>query len=743
MECRKARYFWRGFQHLLWAGRTQQWVVPSGAGYSGQGEAEYDEPVSYETNIYQGYGKIVIATLSANTPQVRMFPSDPQNAMDVSASEAAEGMRQIIERHNDMRTLLINALYLLYTDGRILLHSRYVENEQKFGKDENGDPKGCEQIDVYGALETKLPILAEKLDECQYCQLSIDTDITFMRARYPDVADKIVPSSGQGSGESEYERLARISTKQGTRLMSQAGDTLVRSVVWQRTWLRPAAYTDIDDVDTRKLIADRFPNGVMVSRAGSVFCEAIPESMDDHFVLIHALPGDGMFRNGLGTALVSLQERYNDILDLIQDCLQHTIPVIWTAQAAADLQALGDTRNLYGRYLPIEPTGAGALNDSFFQEQGVEIPQYIIVMMKEFQTDLAQFLVGAFPAMFGGEAGMVGETAQGMLQQKNAALGVQGITWRALKDGYSNMMKQAVLCSMNRNEQTISETVPGGRGSRRPKSIQVNLMDLKGKFECYPDTNEAFPETWDQKSAKVLQLALSGDRNPALAGMFTNPDNIFALDEAIGVEGLYFPQLAGRNRQLEENDELIHGIPMPNPAIDQLKKQAAMMVQQMQQNPATQQQIMPKLQQMNQMAGSLPPEVSSIPITKNYDDHAAHLAEVTRLVNSTEGLMLKRSDPDAFLNLTLHGDEHRAAMQEAAQQQQQQQIAMMQAAKAKPPETKLPSVSIASKDLTPGELNQALGEVGIQGDSGQAPSQNEQVEALKIQSKAGPQIVAA
>ena len=131
------------------------------------------------------------------------------------------------------------------------------------------------------------------------------------------------PGQGGGFGRppvatstQEYERLARLAQSQGGPL-TEGGDYNSNLITFQRTWLRPWAFFALDDKSLRDELLELFPDGAYVAFAGDVYCESRSENMDDHWRVLHALPGDGSSgRPALGDSLISVQERFNTLSNL-------------------------------------------------------------------------------------------------------------------------------------------------------------------------------------------------------------------------------------------------------------------------------------------------------------------------------------------------------------------------------------------------------------------------------------------
>ena len=85
-----------------------------------------------------------------------------------------------------------------------------------------------------------------------------------------------------------------------------------------------------------------FPDGCYVAFAGDAYCEARNESMDDHWRVLHALPGDGQNRPSVGDSLVQVQERYNVLSNMQAETYEYGIPPIYADPQVLDFDALSN-----------------------------------------------------------------------------------------------------------------------------------------------------------------------------------------------------------------------------------------------------------------------------------------------------------------------------------------------------------------------------------------------------------------
>jgi len=330
---KQAHQFWRGLQYLWWNERDQNWHLPFEQKLSDNSTLEDLPRYEFVTNIYQAFGLSLVAVLSQDVPRVRFFPSSAQTEEDVAAAKSATEVAQLVERNNRIGNLIVEEAFNLWTDGKVGAYVRFVVDGQRFGfhpETEIGArevkigsnvyvcpecgaentakgaaaemvtvptaetrqrvPNGQEVVTIVGGLELKTPPWASEMHEYPYIQWNMEVHQARLRAAYPHAADKI--GSPVASGSQEYERLARLAQSQGGPL-TEGGDANINLITFQRTWLRPWAFSALDDKALRAELLEMFPDGAYVAFAGDTYCESRSENMDDHWRVLHALPGDG------------------------------------------------------------------------------------------------------------------------------------------------------------------------------------------------------------------------------------------------------------------------------------------------------------------------------------------------------------------------------------------------------------------------------------------------------------------
>src|SRR5712692_3615116 len=298
-------------------------------------------------------------------------------------------------------------------------------------------PNGQEVISIAGGLELNTPVWANEMHEYPYLQWQAEVHRAKLKAAYPLAANKIESAPSQGS-EDVYARVSRLSVEQGLPSIHR-GDALMNLITFDRTWLRPWAFYAIEDEAVRSELLAMFPDGCYVGFAGDVYCESRSESMDDHWRVLHALPGDGQNRPSVGDSLVQVQERYNVLSNMQAETYEYGIPPIYADPQVLDFDALANQVAEPAAHFPARARPGQPLAAGFFQPAPAQVPPDMIRHQQDLIGPVAQFLTGLFPAVFGGNMEDV-KTASGYALARDQALGRLGLVWRRLKNFYGDVL---------------------------------------------------------------------------------------------------------------------------------------------------------------------------------------------------------------------------------------------------------------------------------------------------------------
>jgi hypothetical protein len=502
-------------------------------------------------------------------------------------------------------------------------------------------PNGQEVITIVGGLELKTPPWANDSHEYPYLQWNMEVHQARLKAAYPHAADKI--GSPVANGMQEYERLARLAQSQGGPL-TEGGDFNPNLITFQRTWLRPWAFFALEDKSLRDQLLQLFPDGAYVAFAGDAYCESRNENMDDHWRVLHALPGDGSSgRPALGDSLISVQERFNTLSNLQMETYEYGIPPIYADSEVLDFDSLQSQTAEPGSHYPARAKPGQSLAAGFFQPEPAQVPPDLAEHAAGLMGPVAQFLTGAFPALFGG-AMPDNSTASGYSMARDQAMGRIGLVWRRMKFFHADIMLLAVDCFRKNRPNDVEVTLLGAGAAFESKWIR--LADLKGNLFSYPETDEQYPTLWSQQRAVLMQLMGSAD--PQIQSVLAHPENMALIKRMIGLEEFVIPDEESRTKQYREIAQLVAEAPVVVRSDDAAAGSAA--------QPASR---------------ALEMTLPSIMPDEFADNHAVELEICMRWFSSDAGQVAKIESPSGYANVRAHAMFHREYLLKQQRQAQQ------------------------------------------------------------------------
>ena len=702
---RKARDYYYGKQWQVWSTDRQQYIplseVPSSVYGIDDQAAEDDDPV-YAWNLFRATGEFISSVISGGPPTVRFFPADANNALDVATAKAANDIVEVFHRTNNIDNLLSQEAYYLYNDGFYAAYVRHVIDKQRFGtreepimgpveKEVSPDtyvcpqcgggypqpicqrcglqlgqdsfiprktmmveeqigsdtvPNGSEVVDLYGALEVRLPPEARDLQEARYLILAQEVDPSFIKAMYPDKEREIETRSG-GIGLAE-ERTARTQTLTASWMSGPFSgiDDKANKTTYTRAWIRPSVFYRMDAGPKRDELIARYPDGGFFAFSGDTLLEERNESMDDFWVICHASPGEGSMRPALGDVMLDVQDALNDLLDVEMQNARHAVGITFVDTQSIDKDEIRQSRVRGGQMMPVKRVTGDAIGSQFWESSPAGSNPQAVSLRQEVFGNITQYLTGTLPGLTGQSDPNL-KTAKAYAQAREQAMGRIGVVWRQMKEAHAKIALLAVrhFIANHKGDTTFAKMTPAGF-----RNTTIKFADLRGQIIAYPESDEAYPVSASDKREQLNQLLMSG--NPVLAGAVTSVENFDYYKSVQGLEGLKLPGEQARGKQYKEIEVLLSQQPQPQeipgqPQIDPNTGQPAI-------DPATGQPLMSPPQQI---------EVTSYPIEQITDDHATEFATCQAWLNSDEGWEQKQSNPLGHKNVVLHAQDHFNAMQ--------------------------------------------------------------------------------
>jgi hypothetical protein len=497
---------------------------------------------------------------------------------------------------------------------------------------------GQEVISIAGGLELNTPVWANEMHEYPYLQWQAEVHRAKLKAAFPLAAGKIEAAPSQGP-EDVYARVSRLSVEQGLPSI-HPGDALMNLITFDRTWLRPWAFYGLENEEVRNELLALFPDGCYVGFAGDVYCEARNESMDDHWRVLHALPGDGQNRPSVGDSLVQVQERYNTLSNMQAETYEYGIPPIYADPQVLDFDALANQVAEPAAHFPARARPGQPLAAGFFQPAAAQVPPDMIRHQQDLIGPVSQFLTGLFPAVFGGNMEDV-KTASGYAMARDQAMGRLGLAWRRLKQFYGEVMLLGVDCFRKNRPEDVDVPLLGPDGTLDARMIRVG--DLKGNICVHAETDETFPRLKSQQRGVLQQLF--GLKDPLIQEALADPANLGYIKNVLGLTELVIPGEDARNKQLREIQMLLGSAPIVVSTAGTGDQRSAT---------------------SDQETGAVSVVLPTVAVDLLLDDHAVEFEECKRWANSEAGQSAKMTNPAGFANVRAHAEAHLRVMQAQA-----------------------------------------------------------------------------
>jgi hypothetical protein len=434
---------------------------------------------------------------------------------------------------------------------------------------DKGDPKIVEVSNIYGVLESKLPMMVDRLDQASYAQVYEEVDYAIARAAYPWMGNKIKPSWGT-AGELEFERIARINTRLGMMGRYITGTAGVRECTMGYTWYRVGIfYDDKVKASQREFFLKEFSKGIFIVMAGPEFVCCWTESMDDHLSMGMYSRGFGQDRRALGSSDIPIQKRINIWADLWDKYVRGSIPIGLLESEAFDAEAMSKLEASTTRFVEVALDTANQQTMQSIVGQ-TPTPQPIpgfSEMLQWYLGPLIQSIDGGTPALFGGGEGAdntVGAT-QIRLQQ---ALERIGTAWLVSNKMFAEACSQAVRCCADNGNTEISSN------SSEYGDITVNPENLKGNFKCKAETINGIPESGAQREAKILQILEMANSSQQIQSIVGTPSNAREIINGLHMDDVITVDEAdSEDGAMETVEILLESEPLENPQWHELNRQ--------------------------------------------------------------------------------------------------------------------------------------------------------------------------
>jgi hypothetical protein len=478
-------------------------------------------------------------------------------------------------------------------------------------------PKSRECIEIFGPLDVFFPHYVKHQKHIPILVLKTDVHYTYAQELFKDnveFVDEISPS--------EYELDERWARSHPEGLGEDEEDILTMRRVWIRSWVFNKYRRNNKPLYDE--LVRRYPNGCYAAIVCDKVASKEDDNMDDCWTISINPMSSHLIAKPLGAPLLPIQEMTNELLLLQLQSVEYGIPETFVEATAINWQKYNEQPAKPGMLYPAKALAGKGLKDSFETLQTAIFPkesiEYGAILEKH-----GQFVVGAFPSIYGGAMPGGGKTAAEYNMSRNQALQRLSIVWKFVSWWWAQTMSKSVYKFHQNLLNGKTDDHFTKKNGTSWETIWINKEQLLGKVGLVePEVANGFPESWAQKKDLIVQLIQFN--NDYINQALFHPENVGMLAQALGMQNFYIPGEDDRNKQITEIAVLLQQEPL-----DEMGEQP------------------------------------SIPIDEILDNHQVELDACRSWMVSDVGLDSKQNNPLGYANVRAHAAQHYIMVQQAAQ----------------------------------------------------------------------------
>ena len=578
------RFYYDGVQHVYPNWATGVYQVGTAGGYVDIGNGQNVQCPMFmgAYNIFRARWRSLDAVLTQNPPGVGFAPDHPQESESIEAAETAEGFWEMFdqaEKGGQVKRIQKRVSYMMGMSGRVVSWTKTLKSKARFGANDDGEARSMETAEIYGTMESKLPIVCKSWADSPYCFLFDDKNVLTLKAQNEWIRSKV--TAGEASiGESDWNRFARIGVKQAKKGFFLTGLALNYLTTELNGFLRPEvfedklfdpAYPGADENDVREdgktftyrnKFLQLFPDGCHVKWIGKTYSESWNECPDDAIDVAFPMERDGLTGGALMEPMKVIQDAYNDYMNAKRENYETGWSVTYFRGNDEDYAAISNQRSRPNDYVLLKegPPDQEIAKSVIHREDPAAPPEGFDQAIEELRGPVSQDITGALPALQGTRNKETTASQQAM--DRSQAMGMLGPSWASMQIMFSGIAEKAARLASKNPDHGTEIAVVGKDGQK----ITVKMERLKkGKFHAHV-SDSSFPETTAAKRANLADLIKMAAASPVGQTLFESPDNWEEFIELNGNQDLVFIPAIAFKKQARELEILLQEPPIiPTP----------------------------------------------------------------------------------------------------------------------------------------------------------------------------------
>ena len=596
----KRNHYWRGNQHLVLegGGSSYRWVpVQESSRLRDMLDSENTRVYDYTINHYKGDGSKFIAVIGQRAPNVKAAPDRTGDdeleelcpkadtlatifraAWDVSAKQKLMAFNQwntttcfhYVYWNADRRKYGVTrvpkirfeekevspggflCLYCkTFNEEQAAIASEVCQNCQQPLQPETYVPpeiapvpiedgfeeydNGMVELRVCDITTVTVPEDAEDIDSCAWLRYEFRMDSSKLAEIYPQLLPKVGTQWGGewGGGDNAQQARERINSFEPTGHRRS-----VNKWLFTQFWLQPHAYANVKDEKRRAELMQRYPNGIRLVYVNGELMEAVEESVADHWKECKPTVSTSILADPIGKDMLPGCDAMNDMLNYNIAAAERMNPITIADPRILDPEQYKNKRGMPGDIYFSLPSAGSSFGEGFYKMPVAEMSQEANAF-SGLILEANREVTGVLRPIFGGDSGS--QTAHEAEQKRVQALMQLSLAYDYIRGCWERTYLNAM--------RLFGKMARGGVKMRgvalTPEEVSEfsELADAAIHFE----SDEGFPMTWAQQSARVMSLIDKGPDAWGLLGV-GDPDNKQNLVKAAGLPDWKIPYRDDTNK---------------------------------------------------------------------------------------------------------------------------------------------------------------------------------------------------
>lgn len=580
------------------------------------------------------------SVLGKDAPHVKAIADDLESGESTTSARDADAVLRDSWRKTKLDRLWRGVAFHQYATGPAFIRTYWATDAKKYGQsvepqievqmNPEGVPmpvvvgqqayaNGDAEIDINSVLEVSVPWHAKTIEECDFLKKEVMRSKWKLLERYPKKLDQYRDSAPPDTDLTGATTTA-LEVQDASQTPSGVGRTK-KPHDWRHMelWVQPHYFQAISEADVRAIFEKQFPDGLYVSRVGSVTCEIDNRAVVDewsvckvgHQLLINDRP--------LCADFVPLQNVINDLggmaIETVLRAITQTIMdnqlidrEAWSTKEAIPAEVILTT-------LPVD----GDIGKRIYQIPPARLGDQVLPLLNLVRA-WTQDIIGIRPELTGG--GEPTQTWREAKQRKDQALLQLAPQSDAMRYAAEDVGEKLVKLRAKFGSGTIRSQRQGSYG------LETDIVDLAALQESgwHTESDDNFPMTLADTRDGLAELLKDFPPEVQQALSILDPMNIEAIYELLQLPGFQSAVREQVEKTLGDIQQLLEAQPIPGaPGPD----------------------------------GQPGPPQSSIP-PDSYDNHIIVAGVVAKWLVSKTGQKAKHAQPGGFANIEAFQAAHQA-----------------------------------------------------------------------------------